>query len=254
MNVQEKNGISLVELLMALAIGGLVIAGLSRVYVNFTRQNAIQRNIATLMQEVVTATQLMEKDGRMAGYGLPGNGLYMNIAGSDDTICMLSNEAQRSKSSLKFDANAADSFIIVPTSTDYIPGMWVLMKSGTTMVYRCIKRIEGSGSDQKLVMTQTLGTAFSSASTDAWYADGVRYNLQKTTPPKFIRNENGHVYFLGTLIDSFAVTAKDSIDGTLTDHFENTRALIIGIGGNSGTAQKPVRMRQTMRVNIKNYM
>ena len=249
-----KQGVTLAELLIAIVISSLVVIGTARVYGAFVKQNAIQRKVASLNSEMVSSVRALEKDGLMAGYGLPGNGLQLSIAGSDDTIWIFSNESNRAKASLVSDANAADSFIIVANSSAYSVGSWVELISGSTMVYRKIKRIEASGGNKKLVFTRTNGSAFTVAATGIYYVDGVQYYLKKTTPTAFRRIKNGDTLTLATVIDSFAVVAQDSIDGSLSSQFEKTRSLVISVGGNAGTSTKPVRSRQTLRVNIRNYL
>jgi prepilin-type N-terminal cleavage/methylation domain-containing protein len=248
-----KQGVTLVELLIAIVISSLVVIGTARVYGAFVKQNAVQRKVASLNSEMVSAIHALEKDTRMAGYGLPGNGLQMSIAGSDDTVWAFSNEPGRAKALLAVGATAGDSFAIVAPSSDYSVGSWVLLKSGSTLLYRNIKRIESSGSNKKLVFTKTLGAAFTAGS-EVYYADGVQYYLKKTPPTALCRIENGDTLTLGTVIDSFAVAAQDSIDGSLSSQFEKTRSLIISVGGNPGTSSKPMRSRETIRVNIRNYL
>jgi prepilin-type N-terminal cleavage/methylation domain-containing protein len=69
--VRRPRGFSLVELLVSLALAGLVLAGAFQLHLSFNRQAQRQQQIAELQQTLRVAMQLLERAVRSAGQGLP---------------------------------------------------------------------------------------------------------------------------------------------------------------------------------------
>ena len=66
--MKHENGFSLIELLMAVAIAGVVVGGIYSVYLTQQKSYLAQQEIVALQQSLRAAMQLMERDIRMAGY------------------------------------------------------------------------------------------------------------------------------------------------------------------------------------------
>jgi type IV pilus assembly protein PilW len=64
----NRKGITLIELLVALVICGLVIAGIYRVFVAQTKAYSIQDQVVEVQQNVRSAMEILLRDLRMAGY------------------------------------------------------------------------------------------------------------------------------------------------------------------------------------------
>jgi prepilin-type N-terminal cleavage/methylation domain-containing protein len=64
----NKKGVSLIELLVALVISAIIIAGIYRVFIAQTRAYAVQDQVVEVQQNVRSAMDLMLRDIRMAGY------------------------------------------------------------------------------------------------------------------------------------------------------------------------------------------
>ncbi len=67
----SKKGFSLVELLVALVIFMIVIAASFSTYITFVNSTNRESALATMNSDVMIALNLMERDIRMAGFGLP---------------------------------------------------------------------------------------------------------------------------------------------------------------------------------------
>lgn len=67
-SVTNKRGVSLVELLVALAICAVVVAGAYRFFINQTRAYAIQDQAIEAQQNVRLAVEILLRDLRMAGF------------------------------------------------------------------------------------------------------------------------------------------------------------------------------------------
>lgn len=67
--VYRITGFSLVEIMLAMALGLILLAGISQVYLGFKRTYRAQENIARLQENGRFATDILSKNIRMAGYG-----------------------------------------------------------------------------------------------------------------------------------------------------------------------------------------
>ncbi len=79
----EKNrGYTLVEVLVAVALGLLIVAVLYNLMIVQQRSYANQNNVAEMQQNVRTAMNILTADLRMAGFGFSVNGIYNATAGT----------------------------------------------------------------------------------------------------------------------------------------------------------------------------
>lgn len=82
--MKHDNGFSLVELLIAMAIFGVVAGAVYSVYHTQQKSYLAQQEIVAMQQQLRAAMQLMEREIRMAGYGLnDGAGSGIQAANSD---------------------------------------------------------------------------------------------------------------------------------------------------------------------------
>jgi len=81
-NPKKQNGVTLIELLIALAISAVLIAGIYRMFIHQQKSYATQEQVADMQQNVRVAINRMLREIRMAGYG----GKNDNIAGVNDII------------------------------------------------------------------------------------------------------------------------------------------------------------------------
>jgi len=66
--ILNKKGVSLIELLVALAICGIVVAGAYRFFITQTRAYSVQEQVIEAQQNVRLAMEILLRDLRMAGY------------------------------------------------------------------------------------------------------------------------------------------------------------------------------------------
>jgi type IV pilus assembly protein PilW len=64
----NMKGITLIELLVALVIGGIVVAGIYRVFVAQTKAYTVQDQVVEVQQNVRSTMEILLRDLRMAGY------------------------------------------------------------------------------------------------------------------------------------------------------------------------------------------
>jgi type IV pilus assembly protein PilW len=67
-SVFNNRGLSLIELLIVFVIGGMIIAGIYRVFVAQSKAYIVQGQVIEVQQNIRVATEVLMKDLRMAGY------------------------------------------------------------------------------------------------------------------------------------------------------------------------------------------
>jgi prepilin-type N-terminal cleavage/methylation domain-containing protein len=67
-SVFNNRGLTLIELLIVFVIGGMIIAGIYRVFVAQSNAYIVQGQVVEVQQNIRVATEVLMKDLRMAGY------------------------------------------------------------------------------------------------------------------------------------------------------------------------------------------
>jgi type IV pilus assembly protein PilW len=88
---KKKNGLTLIELLIALVLSGILIAALYRVFISQQKTSTVQDQVADMQQNVRTAIGQMTREIRMAGYGGDILAVFGNINGFTNIITPASN-------------------------------------------------------------------------------------------------------------------------------------------------------------------
>jgi len=76
MSVNKKNGFTLIELMVALAVGGMVLAVLVGVFSRASRLYTLENSRAELQQEMRATLEIMARDIRMAAYDPKKSGKF----------------------------------------------------------------------------------------------------------------------------------------------------------------------------------
>lgn len=69
-NIRSESGMTLIELLIAIAISGIVLAGVVQILTTSSSSYSRQEEMAAMQQNVRMAKMFLERDSRMAGCGL----------------------------------------------------------------------------------------------------------------------------------------------------------------------------------------
>ncbi len=85
--LKNSKAVTLIELLIALAVSAILIAGIYRVYISQQRSYASQEQVADMQQNVRVAINRMLREIRMAGFG----GKNENTGGENDIIKTFGN-------------------------------------------------------------------------------------------------------------------------------------------------------------------
>ena len=89
--LKRKNGVTLIELLIALALSSILIAALYRVFISQHKTYGIQDQVADMQQNVRIAVGQMTREIRMAGYGGNILAIFGNINGFTDIVTPADN-------------------------------------------------------------------------------------------------------------------------------------------------------------------
>lgn len=82
-HIEKKDwskGFSLIELLIAMAVGTMVIAALSNVFVMQRKSQSVQEQVAEMQQNARAGIEMMSRDLRIAGYDPGGSATTAGIA------------------------------------------------------------------------------------------------------------------------------------------------------------------------------
>jgi prepilin-type N-terminal cleavage/methylation domain-containing protein len=88
---RKKKGLTLIELLIALALSSILIAALYRVFISQHKTYGIQDQVADMQQNVRIAIGQMTREIRMAGYGGNILAIFSNINGFTDIVTPADN-------------------------------------------------------------------------------------------------------------------------------------------------------------------
>jgi len=86
-NLKSTAGVTLIELLIALVISAILVAGIYRVFIHQQRTYRTQEDVADMQQNVRVAINRMIREIRMAGFG----GKNENTNGNNDIINVFGN-------------------------------------------------------------------------------------------------------------------------------------------------------------------
>jgi prepilin-type N-terminal cleavage/methylation domain-containing protein len=88
-NKLDEKGITLIELMVALVICGIIVAAIYRVFVAQTRAYTTQEEVGDIQQNVRNAMELLIQDIRMAGFD---NDKTSNVSPPDPPIAPFDNQ------------------------------------------------------------------------------------------------------------------------------------------------------------------
>ncbi len=88
---EKKHGVTLIELLIALMLSGILISVLYRGFITQQKNYTVQDQVAEMQQNVRIAIDQMTKEIRMAGYGGDMLSIFADVNGFTDVITPSNN-------------------------------------------------------------------------------------------------------------------------------------------------------------------
>ncbi len=245
---------TLVEAMVALFICSLLLLLLMTVYGSFVKMSRFQSSSADMENQFMLSGRVMEKDVRLAGYGIPGNGLYLQNVGSPNfSLIVLSNEDD-ARAPLEHDAPIGASRVTVTSAAGITANQWACLVQGAAGAFYKIGRIAlHSGSDTVVFADSLLHDAWQKDLAQVYFAKGVHYSIQPINGKRsLVRTSLLNASPIGESVDTFFVVPKDKSGADLGGNYAHAQVLGITLGGHVGAAGKFVSVTKSFDVDLRN--
>jgi len=256
--LKSNRGTTLIELSVAMLVSSIVVAGAYQAYEYVTRSTQRENDKALLQRDIITIMELVGKDIRSAGIGLPGNGIQVTLSESEsDMLYIYQNETKTAttlKNSLNYDAT---SILVTDCSGAKAGGSVCVAGVGLDTVYCPISRVGNdvsAGGVDTVYLTGVAGAGvFQVASTTVYFCHKKVYKINKTgSSASFVLQHDALESPLGERIDSLNITPKDEDGVVLTSDYNLTRSIDIFVGGYVGSGANRQLMSEQTMVSIRN--
>jgi prepilin-type N-terminal cleavage/methylation domain-containing protein len=251
--ISTRSGVTLIELIIGLTIGSLVVAGMYQSYIRFTRGNLTERQSLEIQNHIAAASGVIEKDIRMAGYRLPGNGLGAIITtGPNCALRLFTNDLER-QSALAGDAPAGNTIVRVLDGAGVEAGQWICL-SGADTVFYPIERVCSATHEDTIYLADTALTAdWPLGETAVYFARSIRYGVETYLGEQWlVRATHDKTTALSPLITRFAAAALDENGQSCMTHADLARTLEVTIGSVTVDRGDSARVSETFQTAIRN--
>ena len=245
---------TLVEAMIALFICSLMFILLLTVYGSFLKMSRFQSSSSDMENQFMLSSRVMEKDIRLAGFGIPGNGLYLqNVGAAKFSLVILSDEDYAS-TMLVENAQSGASGIIVKSSAGVVANQWVCLAQGANIAFYKIGRIGSyAGGDTMMFADSVLHAVWQKDLAQVYFAKGIHYSIQiKNGKKSLVRTSLVTASPIGESIDTFFVVSKDKAGADLGLNYSQAKSLGITLGGHVGAAGKYVAITKSFDVDLRN--
>jgi prepilin-type N-terminal cleavage/methylation domain-containing protein len=252
----KEAGATLIELMVAMFIGSLVVLGAYQAYNYVTKSTARENEKALIQKDIVSMTERIGKDIRMAGNGLPGSGIRLRLnTASSDTLGIFYND-NLTKAKPAANIGYSDTKIYVDNCVGAKAGGYVCIEGvGIDTVYCKISRVGNNSTGVDTIhLDGSVGAGtFPIASTIVYYCKGILY-LLGLTPSEHgltIRVDNSSL-LLGEHIDTLNIIPKNRSGTILTTNFDDVASLQVLVGGYIGTGANRNMLSESITVGVRN--
>ncbi len=251
---KNVSGMTLVEIMIALFICSLLFALLFAVYGSFLKVSKFQKSSSDLETQCMLAIRVIEKDVRLAGFGIPGNGLYPYNSGTQNFRFVLMSNEDNARTTLCQDTKIGDSDIKVKNAAGIVADQWVCLVQSSAPVFYAIARVGSrSGSDTVFLKDSTINTVLSKDSTQVYFAKSVQYTIKTENKVKsLVRTSFTNSITIGAAIDTFTVCPKDKAGADLGGNYTQAKMLGITLGGHVGPEGKSIAVTKSFDVDLRN--
>lgn len=249
-------GTSLVELSIAMLIGSIVITTAYKSHEYISRSTERENEKALIQRDVMTVTEKLSREIRMAGMGLPGNGVAANLSDtSSDELQVFSNDTKGTRL-LAANLSYNDTMIFVDSIIGAKTTGWVCIAGvGRDTIYREIAALGENYSGPDTVHLEGIVGAgtFTTGSTNIFYCSRVLFKIEKTGSKTYmVVQKNGLSVNLGGEIDTLNIILKNSSGTVLTTDFRKAAFITVFAGGYVGKGQNRNLVSESMDINIRN--
>lgn len=248
----NRRGTSLVELMFGLVISAVLIAGIFKVANSvFTSANREKRK-SEMLRSINTVSNIIERDIRMAGCGLPGNGMRaITNNGYNDYLMLFTNE-MRVQTVLESSVGSSGYEIFVADAGEFDDDDWVCIE-GPDTIYREIHSVTVySSCPDKINIAGTIGVAHTfPAGTKVYKASRIAYTVVTSPKPALTRKKNDLLVGLGDGLEKIAVIPKKA-SGSVVPYARDADVLTVVLGGYLGEGHNRILYADSTEVNIRN--
>lgn len=244
------------ELSVAMLIGSIVISTAYKSHEYISKSTERENQKALIQRDVMTVTEKLSREIRMAGMGLPGNGVVANLSDtSSDELQVFSNDTKGIRQ-LAANVSYSDTMIFVDSIIGAKTTGWVCIAGvGRDTIYREISALgeNYSGSDTVHLEGIVGAGIFTIGTTDVYYCSRVLFKIQTTgSSAGMIVQKNGVAVNLGGKIDTLNIILKNSSGTVLTTDFRKAAFITVFAGGYVGKGLNRNLISESMDINIRN--
>ncbi|HEX3020359.1 MAG TPA: hypothetical protein VHP36_08645, partial [Chitinispirillaceae bacterium] len=230
-----------------------VISAGYKAQISFSKAAYRENDKSLLQRDLMTICDMLEKDIRMAGLALPGNGIDLTLSDStSDQLAMFVNKNQL-RAKLNSTVSYSDTKILIEHTGMTGWGKWVCLEAGT-VVFKEIDRVgvSSSSNPDTIYLTAPLNAGpYTVASTNLYSADRIGYRIKKGTENVLLKRINNKDIGISGLVDSLAIIPKDK-SGVPISSGDSARVISIVIGGHIGRENNTCFLAESTEVNIRN--
>ncbi len=251
----NQNGRTLVELITGIAVGALLLTGVYQMYNNFLKSNVAVKNESVLQEDFARANQILEKDIRMAGFNVSGNGLVVDISVENaHFFTVLVNEANLS-TTLPTEASSGVSQFLIAEDKGIVADQWVCLDDGEEIAYYQIAHVGVNASDvDTITIYSTLVDDWTAVDTKVIFAVGLKYSLETSgSTTSLVRRTHNDSYSISDDIDGISVTPKDQNGNPLTTNFDYARSISVELMSQITGVNGSKTVTNTVEAAIRNF-
>lgn len=252
----KNRGATLIELMVAMFIGSLVVMGAYQAYNYVTKSTSRENEKALILKDIVSMTERLGKDIRMAGNGLPGSGIRLRLnTTTSDSLGIFYND-NLTKAKPLANIGFSDLALYVDNCVGAKAGAYVCIEGvGIDTVYNRISRVGNNptGVDTIYLEERVGAGTFPIAVTTIYYCKGILY-LLGTTPSEqglTVRIDNMSL-LLGKHIDTLSVVPKNRAGAILATNFDDVASMEVIVGGYIGTGGNRIMLSESITVGVRN--
>ena len=251
--IADKRGTTLLELIIGMIITSIIVWSVYKVWHGFDLRTTREKYKTELQRDIIAVTNLIERDIRRAGFGLPGNGIYVNLDDDANDEITFYNNDNATSTILAQHAQPVHTTIYVNDASIFTAGAAVCL-AGTDTIYRTIQHAGVSAtSDDTLMLIARINTAqpLWAGSTTAYPAMSIGYEISND-PVALTRTRDGAGMSFGKKLDSIKVEPKDDNGNILAGTGKEASVISIITGGYVGKGGNRVFLAESTEVNIRN--
>jgi hypothetical protein len=204
-----------------------------------------------MLRSIVTVSNIIERDIRMAGCGLPGNGMRAILNdGTNDQLLVFTNE-NRVRTVLIVAAQLSDYDLYIADTTGFKNDGWICLE-GPDTIYREIAAIKNTAGINIIELAMPVGVVGPfTVGTKVHAATRISYTIASNPKPVLKRKLNDMSIDLGAKLQKIAVIPKNGA-GSVVASARDADVLTVVLGGYIGKNGNRFLLADSTEVNIRN--